>query len=135
MGSMDEMVCSPSSVWDWMDWLSLFLSVVIIVAVFLFSLCVTPTLFVLFASVFALLSTRYRYLSIRFSVFRFYSSAVLFSPRVLLRSVYCAERVGPSSSSTYTDSFPPCSPSTLPPPLVPDRRATAYRTYVFSPEV
>lgn len=96
---------------------------------------VTPTLFVLLASVFALVSTRYRYPSIRSSVFRFDFPAVLFFPRVLLRSVYCAERVGPLSSSTYTDSFP-FLPSVLSfYPLVPDRRATAYRTYVFSSEV
>jgi len=85
-----------------------FLSLLVMVAVAVFfSYSVAPTLFVLFASVFALLSARYRYHSVRSSVFQSDSSAVLFSRScVLLRSVYCAERVGLSSSSTYTDFFP-----------------------------
>jgi len=106
VGSIDGMVCLPSSIWVgwavclssfWLSLQSLF---------FPPPLCVTLTLFVFLASVFALLSARYRYLSVRSSVFRFDSSGVLFSQScVLLRSVYCAERVGPSPFSTYTDSF------------------------------
>ena len=80
-----------------------------------------------------------RALSLSFdSFFTSISSAVLFSQHcVLLHSDYCAERVGPSSFSTYTDSFPPPpSPTSCSSPTsVPDRRATGYCTYVFSSEV
>lgn len=56
---------------------------------------------------------------------------------VLFRSVHCAEWAGPSSSSTYTDtlSLPPLPRYRALPlhlHLFPDRRATAYCTYVFS---
>jgi hypothetical protein len=101
---------SPSSTWiGWAVYLSSFLSLslfvmVPVVAFFPYSVCATPTLFVLFAPVFALLSARCRYPSSFFSL----SILPLFcslSP-VLFRSVYRAERTGSSPLPTYTDSFP-----------------------------
>lgn len=107
------------------------------------TLCVTPTLFVLFASVFALLSARCRYPSIRFSVsIRFFRCSVLLIPCLITLSLLrrASGSLVPPPPSTYTETFPfspfpmSCSLSTLPSRPRSQSRCV-YCTYVFSFEV
>ena len=129
---------SPSSIRiGWTVYLSSFLSLslfvmVPVVAFFPYSVCATPTLFVLFAPVFALLSARCRYPSIRSSVFRSSRCSVLSVLSYSAQFIEQSERALHHFPLTPTPS--PSLPCCLSTPLypVPDRRATAYCTYVFS---
>jgi len=128
----DETVRVHSSA-SWLDGLfvSFPLIVVLVAAFFFYSGCVTPTLFVLFASVFALLSARCRYLCsffkvpIRFLSLFCYLNPVFYYPQFIAQSVWVLPPF------PFTPPLPGLVLSYLLHPVL-DRRATAYCTYVFS---